>query len=105
MFGETLNRKHAVWLICLLLVVAAVDTIPDPPAINPPVSHGCGISALHVRGFFTLLEKDWVVPASSPQCDNPNWLSSRLVFDQRPVGVRTLPLVLFAADSSPPVFS
>jgi len=104
-FEETLKRKHAVWLICLLLFVAAVDTIPDPPAINPPNSHSCGISALHVRGSFTLLEKEWVVASTSFRRDTPNWLSFRLALDQRPVGVCTLPLVRLAADSSPPVIS
>lgn len=105
LFEDTLKRKYAVWLICLLLFVAAVDTIPDPPAINPPASHGCGISALHVRGSFTLLEKEWVVASSSLRCDNLNRFSVRLALDQRPVGVCTLPLVLFATDTSPPVCS
>jgi hypothetical protein len=100
-----LKLKHAIWLICLLLFVAAVDTIPDPPAINPPNSHSCGISALHVRGSLTLLEEEWIVAPSSLRHDNPNWLSFRLALDQRPVAVRTLPLVRLAADSSPPVFS
>jgi len=100
-----LKHKYAVWLICLLLFVAAVDTIPDPPAINPPNSHSYGISALHVRGSFTLLEKEWIVASSSLQRDNLNSLSFRLALDQRPVGVCILPLVRLAADTSPPVFS
>ncbi len=100
-----MKHKYAVWLICLLLFVAAVDTIPDPPAINPPNSHSCGISALHVRGSFTPLEKEWVVASTSLRRDNLNWLSFRLALDQRRVGVCTLPLVRLAADTSPPVFS
>jgi hypothetical protein len=105
LFEDTLKRKYAVWLICLMLIVAAVDTIPDPPAINPPNSHSCGISALHVRGTFTLLEDEWIVASSSLRGDDSNWLSFRLALDQRPVGVCTLPLVRLAADSSPPVIS
>ncbi|MGA7794796.1 MAG: hypothetical protein WCA19_17295 [Candidatus Acidiferrales bacterium] len=100
-----MKHKYAIWLICLLLFVAAVDTIPDPPAINPPNSHNCGISALHVRGSLTLLEKEWVVASASFRRDNPNWLSFRLALDQRRVGVCTLPLVLLATDTSPPVCS
>jgi len=100
-----LKRKYAVWLLCLLLFVAAVDTIPDPPAINPPNSHSYGISALHVCGSFTLLEKEWVVASTSLQRDNLNSLSFRLALDHRPVGVSTLPLVHLAADTSPPVCS
>jgi len=100
-----LKLKYAIWLMCLLLFVAAVDTIPDPPAINPPNSHSCRISALHVRGSFTLLEKEWFVASSSLRRDNLNWFSFSLALDQRPVGVCTLPLVRLAADTSPPVFS
>ena len=104
-FGDKLKRKYAIWVICLLLFVAAVDTIPDPPAINPPNSHSCRISALHVRGSFTLLEKEWFVASSLLRRDNLNWFSFWLALDNKPVGVCTLPLVHLAADSSPPAFS
>jgi hypothetical protein len=104
-FGAKLKRKYAIWLLCLLLFVAAVDTIPDPPAINPPSSHSCGISALHLRGSFTLLEKEWLAVSSLLRHDQLNWFSFWLALDNRPVGVCTLPLVHHAADSSPPAFS
>jgi len=100
-----LTRKYAVCLICLLVIVAAVDTIPDPPAISPPNSHSSGISALHIRGTLTLLEKEWFVAPSSLGRDNLNWFSIRLALDNRPVGVCILPLVRLASDTSPPVFS
>ena len=105
LFEDTLKLKYAICLICLVLFVAAVDTIPDPPAINPPSSHSCGISALHVRVSFTLLEKDWYVASSSLRCDPLNWLSFRLALDNRPIGVCTQPLVHHATDPSPPIFS
>ena len=100
-----MKYKYSIWLICFLLFVAAVDTIPDPPAINPPNSHSIQISALHVRGPFTLLEKEWIVASSSLRRDRPSWFSFRLALDNRPVGVCTLPLVHLAADTSPPSFS
>ena len=102
---DALTRKYAVYLICLLVIVAAVDTIPDPPAINPPNNHSIGISALHVRGPLTLLEKEWFVASSSLQGDHLNWFAFKLGLDDRPVGVCTLPLVRLASDTSPPVFS
>jgi hypothetical protein len=105
LFEGTLKQKYAIWVICLLLFVAAVDTIPDPPAINPPNSHSCRISALHVRGSFTMLEKEWIIASNSLGRDQLNWLSLRLALENRPVGVCILPLVHFAADTSPPVFS
>jgi hypothetical protein len=100
-----LKSKSVVWLICLLLFVAAIDTIPDPPAISPPSSHSCGISALHVSGVFTLLEKEWFAASGSPRRVQINWVSFRLAFDNKPAGVCPLPLIQRAADPSPPNFS
>ena len=97
--------KYAVGLICLVLFVAAVDTIPDPPAINPPISHSCGISALHVPGSITLLEKEWFIAASSSRRAQIHWLSFRLAFDNKPAALCFLPLVHHAADTSPPTLS
>jgi hypothetical protein len=100
-----LKSKYVICLICLLLFVAAVDTIPDPPAITPPSSHSCGISALHIRGPFTLLEKEWFVAPGSIQRDCMNWLSFQLEFDRKPVSVCSSSLVHHAADASPPSHS
>jgi hypothetical protein len=100
-----LKHKYAVWLICLLLFVAAVDTIPDPPAINPPPSHSCRISALHIRGIFSLLKKEWHVAPGSLLCDRLNWYSFQLALENKPVGDCTLPLIHHATDTSPPAIS
>jgi hypothetical protein len=100
-----LKFRFATWLICALLFVAAVDTIPDPPAINPPGRHGCEVSAVHVRGAFTLLEKEWFVAPVSSRGERSNWLSFKLSFDTKPAAVFPLPLVHHAADTSPPSFS
>ena len=102
---DALKLKFAVSLICLLLFVAAIDTIPDPPAINPPSSHSLGISALHVRGPFTLLEREWVVASGSTRRIPIHLFSFRLAFEDKPLGVSLLPLVYHAADTSPPVVS
>jgi len=100
-----LNRKYATALLCLFLFIAAVDTIPDPPAINPPKGHSSGITALHVRGPLTILENEWFVASGSMQGDRPVWFSVQLTVDPRPAGISTLPLVHHAADSSPPLFA
>jgi hypothetical protein len=104
-FEDALRLKFAVCLTCLLLFVAAIDTIPDPPAINPPGGHSGGISALHVRGPYSLLEKEWFVAPVSPRRFQVNWFSFRLALDSKPLGISPLLLVLHAADASPPVFS
>jgi hypothetical protein len=100
-----LRRKYATILLCLFLFIAAVDTIPDPPAINPPRSHSCAITALHVRGPLTILEDEWLGSSSLPQAHRPVWSPFQLTLDPRPTGISTLPLVHHAADSSPPLFS
>lgn len=100
-----MKRKYVIVLLCLFLFVAAVDTIPDPPAINPPRGHTCGITALHVCGPLTLLENERLVASRSLQGERPAWSWFQLTLDPRPAGISTLPLVHHAADSSPPVFS
>lgn len=99
-----LNRKYATALLCLFLFIAAVDTIPDPPAINPPKGHSCGIAALHVRGPLSSLENEWLVASRSLQGDRPVWSWLQLTLDPRPGAISTLPLVHHAADTSPPLF-
>jgi len=104
-FEGALRYKYAVLLLCLLLFVAAVDTIPDPPAINPPGSHSCGISALHFSGALTLLEKEWFAASSSSRRVQMVWFRFGFGFDTETVGVCPRPLVHQAADPSPPIFS
>jgi hypothetical protein len=100
-----LKFKYTVWLICLLLFVAAVDTIPDPPAISPPTSHSCRISALQVRGTISLLKKVWHVAPGSLLRNRLNWYSFQFALENKPVGGCTLPLIHHATDSSPPAIS
>lgn len=103
---DALKFKFATYLICLLLVVAAVDTIPDPPAISPPGGHSFTISAFHLRGVFTQLEKEWFAPSRSLQSEQNinNWLSFRLALDTKPAANYQIPSVHHATDSSPPAF-
>jgi hypothetical protein len=104
-FEDDLKLKYAVWLICLLLFVAAVDNIPDPLAINPPGSHRSGISVLHVRGLSSSLEKDWTAGPNPSRLVQIFWLSLRVGFDDRPAGFSPLPLIHYATDTSPPSVS
>lgn len=99
-----LKQKYVV-LICLFLFVAAVDTIPDPPAVNPPRSHSCTIFTPHVGGPATLLETHWDAAVGASWRDFANWFSFLLSLENRPVRLRPLPAVFRAADSSPPFVS
>jgi hypothetical protein len=101
-----LKFKFAIYLICLLLFVAAVDTIPDPPAINPPIGHSCGISAFHVRAVITQLEKKWFATSGSIHTERDNnWPLIRLAFVINIAAIFPIPVVHYGTDSSPPSFS
>jgi len=98
-----LKSRWIIGLLCLLLFIAAVDTIPDPPAINPPVSH-CGVSGLHLRGTVTLLEKQWYGSSWATRTIRSDLSSLQLRPDEPPVRISLLPRVHHAADTSPPQF-
>jgi hypothetical protein len=104
-FEDALKLKSAACFICLILFVAAVDTIPDPPVINPPGSRSCGISALQVRGPLTLQEKTWTIACNLPRLGQMVSLLFRSAFGDQPIAMGPLPRIHHATDSSPPVFS
>ena len=97
--------KSAVWLLCLLLFIAAVDTIPDPPAINP--SGGCGdkIASLHVRGPITFFDKAWLIACNLLRRGQMPRPSLGLLVDEKPIPFSLLTQIHYATDSSPPPFS
>lgn len=100
-----MKRNYAIWIVCLLLFIAAVDTIPDPPAINPPGSHRSAISAFQARGPLPLFDQERLLVSSAPQGVLPSRLSIRLRFDDSPAAICPLPRVHHAADTSPPAIS
>lgn len=104
-FEGGLKLKHLVWLICLLLFIAAVDTIPDPPAINPPAGHSSTVAAAHDGGPLTLFDKQWRLVSNSPRGFVLGWLTERFALVEKPVSASLRPLVEHASDPSPPAWS
>jgi hypothetical protein len=104
-FEDDLKFKFTIYLVCLLLFVAAVDTIPDPPAVNPPGGHSFQISAQHVCGAFTPLENEWLATPCSQQRESNFRFSVWPVFGTKPVAAFPSPLVHHATDPSPPAIS
>jgi hypothetical protein len=104
-FEGGLKLKYIVWLICLLLFVAAVDTIPDPPAINPPAGHSSTIVAAHDAGPLTPFDKQWRIVSSSLRGLALNWFTERFALVEKPVRASLRPLVERASDPSPPACS
>jgi len=86
-----------VWILCALLVMAALDTLPDPPAVNPSAASGKLLS-LHDTSCDTPMRRCDSLVASDPlpvilvavDTIEPYRLSDRVV------------LTRLAADSSPP---
>ena len=97
--------KCFVFLICLLLFVAAVDTIPDPPAVSPRSGEGSGISPLHFHGSFNLPGKERPTAAISIRHSQVACFAFRLEFLSESADDCPLVLVRQAADSSPPLLS
>jgi len=94
--------KYLVLLTCVLLFIAAVDMIPDPPAVNPPGSLVHRILALHVHGRAASPERIRTVVFALPgavEMDRSPFLPS---LDDDIAGHSPLGLVRHAADSSPP---
>jgi hypothetical protein len=108
MLKVNLKYKWAIAQLCLLLFVTAVDTIPDPPAINPPGKppggHSINVSALHLRGPFTLLELEWSRRISSPQRLQNDRLWFRLALDSRPARISPCPGFITPRIRPHPVF-
>ena len=89
------SRSCIIWLLGLLLAIAAVDTVPDPPAVNP---HTVGVASLlrearggvHARrlnsdsSISSLLQVRWIAFTSAYQ---PNLPTDRIVL----TGVATDP--------------
>ena len=100
-----MKLKYITRLICLLLFVAAVDTIPDPPAINPPGSHGSGISAPHCYGTSRSPEQDRFVACLTTGQIQITWFAFRLDRDKKLFGFRASALAHHATGLSPPIFS
>jgi hypothetical protein len=91
-------------LLCLLLFVAAVDTVPDPPAVNPHNREANLVSPLHVRSF-SGLQQEIVVSSSPLPYARTSSSPYGLTIETKLLGPCQLPLVRHAADTSPPIFS
>jgi hypothetical protein len=86
-------------MLCLFVVGAALDSLPDPPAVKPSSSQQYSISRLTHRP----VPADTKVTSDCMSCSLPvhaNFIPTTQVFESRslPAG----PLVFHAADTSPP---
>jgi hypothetical protein len=88
----------------LLLFVAAIDQVPDPPAVNPHNLEIVRVSALHVRGS-SARQQEILISSDSSHYFRTSASSSSLTFENKLLDLYQLILVRHAADPSPPFFS
>ena len=95
--GKT-SRPCIIWVLGLFLAIASVDTVPDPPAVNPRalsvVSWSCEASRC--------LRDDWLpFDLSIPYLIQVRWIALNAASDANPRADRIVQ-VAFATDPSPP---
>lgn len=94
------NNPYLLWVLGAVLALAAVDTIPDPPAVNPDsVNVVSGLCDSGVGGFEQRLNSGWF-------CFSSHHHATRIAFTS--ASEPSLPrdwIVLTgqAADTSPPI--
>jgi hypothetical protein len=97
-------RYVVACLLCLLLFVAAIDQIPDPPAVNPHNRESGRVLALHGHEFSALQQK--VLVSFDSKCYvRTSSCASRLTFENKLFGLYHVILVRHSADPSPPILS
>jgi hypothetical protein len=94
-------RTFAVRLLCASIVLASLDNLPDPPALQP---HPTGASVLrggnHVEGFCD--QNQGCAPSHSAPSFPVYWFDFAKTFTARCL-IDCAPLVREASDSSPPL--
>ena len=101
-YEGAVKLKCFACLLCLLLFVAAIDNVPDPPAVNPRSSESSRVSPLPFHASFTLPEKGRFIASASIRPSQIARFACRLDFNTELVDICSLALVRHAADSSPP---
>jgi hypothetical protein len=102
--GTVKLRLVVACLLCLLLFMAAIDHVPDPPAVNPHNSETGRISALHVRAP-SALQQEIIVSLDSSHFVRTGSSASRQTIENKLLGLCQLLVVRHAADPSPPILS
>jgi hypothetical protein len=87
-----------IWILGAFLIVAALDTRPDPPAVNP-AGAAARLLQPHVHSCLLAVERYESVLAFGPSCSNST--AADLFEHWHP----TDPVAIGqASDSSPPMF-
>ncbi len=100
---QTLRAQIAVCLLCVLIVGASLDGLPDPPAVKPQGNLKNLVSQIHSHVPFAAKEHASDCPASPPHFQ-ASLFSFGQIFEGR--GPSYDPTFVHqATDTSPPSFS
>jgi c-di-AMP phosphodiesterase-like protein len=92
------SRLFTIWALCLLLAIASVDTLPDPPAVSPRTFSG--ISFLSAAGA-DLRERQLNSDLSISSFHQVRWIAFTSTYEPNPFR-DLIVLTGLAADPSPP---
>ncbi len=100
---KTMRAQIAVGLLCLLIVGASLDGLPDPPAVKPHGNLSNLVSQLHSHVPFAAKNHASDCPASAHHFQANMFSFGQIFEDRGPTYDPTF--VHQATDTSPPRFS
>ena len=100
---KTMRAQIAACLLCLLIVGASLDGLPDPPAVKPQGNLNNLVSQLHSHVPFAAKNHASDCPASAPHFQASLFSFGRIFEGRGPFYDPTF--VHQATDTSPPSFS
>ena len=100
-----MKLKFAVCLICLFLFVAAIDNIPDPPALSPATSTSVIFHAhARVSALSASPRREGLIALNFIWSTQADRFPLSVKFDDGLARIDQFPLIRHATDSSPPRF-
>jgi hypothetical protein len=100
---KTIGAQIAACLLCLLIVGASLDGLPDPPAVKPQGNLNNLVSQLHSHVPFAAKNHASDCPAYAPHLQASLFSFGQIFEDKGPSYNPTF--VHQATDTSPPSFS
>jgi hypothetical protein len=92
------SKSSTIWVLGVLLAIGSVDSVPDPPAVNPhTVSVASHLCEAHGRVCERRLNSDW----SSSSLLQVRWIAFTSAYEPN-LPTDRIARTGFAADPSPP---
>jgi len=91
------SRSCIIWVLGLLLAIASVDTVPDPPAVNPGSVSVASLCEAHSDVCERRLNSGWFI-SSLVQV---RWIAFTLAYEPK-LPTDSIALTGLATDPSPP---